>query len=394
MTLPTVTFEQMRDKLLTVDQTLESLRSTEPLTEVVFHPAETVTFRIAPGWQEGNKNDNYAAVDAHIQIPSGEEYQLSRLALLEAGALAGIPRHKQEEWPASFMETLLNWWFQEKAERDHKLLIRAANGGNPSLALAACRSTITPFSNVRLMEIMIDRVRHKLGAGAEVLVDYKFSHSLEWTTLRLVVPDLNRVITGTRDENDTWCGGIDLSNSLVGIHPSRLQGYAFRWWCTNGETTDLAQTTQFSRKGSYDPADVWAWARTSVDEILDGLSGVFDSVQQLTAAPVTGDSASVTAILHDLFARYNVPVRERNRIIAGLADLGGDITMYDLMQEVTRAANMDGLPPRAVAQLMALGGHMAEAGTERCTEEHPCRRLLPPDFQVPRSRVRQNPATN
>jgi hypothetical protein len=392
MTLPTVTFEQMRDKLYTVDHTFDRLRSTEPLTEVTFHPGDAVTFRIAPGWQEGNKDDNYAPVDAHIQIPSGQEYGLSRLALLEAGALAGIPRHKQEEWPASFMETLLNWWFREKAERDHKLLIRT--GDDESLALATCRSTITPFSNVRLMEIMLDRIHHKLGTGTEVLVDYKFSHSLEWTTLRLIVPELSRVISGTRDDNDTWCGGIDWSNSLVGIHPSRLQGYAFRWWCTNGETTDLAQTTQFSRKGSYDVADVWAWARASVDEVLNGLEGVFDSVQQLTSAPVNGDAASVTAILHDLFARYSVPVRERNRIIAGLADLSGDVTMYDLMQEVTRAANMDGLSPRAVAQLMALGGHMAEAGTERCTSEHPCRRLLPPDFQVPRSRVQQNPATN
>jgi hypothetical protein len=393
MTLPVVPFEEMRSRLLTLDDTRERLRATEPLTEVIFHPGDGVNFRVEPGWNTED-TDNYAPVAAHVQISGGEEYQLSRLALLEAGALVGVPRHKQEEWPAAIMQTLLNWWFREKSDRDHKLLIRGGTDGNDSLALATCRATITPFSNLHLLEIALQSVDHQIGAGTEVLVDYKFSHSLEWTTMRLIVPELSRLITGTRDENDQWCGGIDVQNSLTGIYPTRLQGYAFRWWCTNGETTDLAQTAQFSRKGSYDAADVWAWARTSVDEILGGLNEVFDGVQRLTESPVNGDAASVTSVLNDLFARYNIPMRERQRVIAGLANLPGDITMYDLMQEVTRAANMEGLPIRAVRSLLALGGHMAEAGTERCNEEHPCRRLLPPDFQPARSRIQQNPDQN
>jgi hypothetical protein len=387
----TVTFDQMKDKLLTLDEARGQLATTEPLEELPFRTEDKVAFSVAPGWHDGEDASvgNYDPVDAHLELPSGQQFQLSKLALLEAGAHVGIPRHKQLEWPAEILENLLNWWFRTSSSRDYKVLAKTGD----ELALAVCRGTITPFSNLTLLDIMRERIERKYGASAEIMVDYKFSHSLEWTTMRLIVPSHSRVITGSREENDEWCAGIDLSNSQVGIHPSILQGYAFRWWCTNGETTDLAQTPKFSRKGSYDLTDVWAWARESVDEILGGLDGVLDNVQQLTSVPVSGSNDSVTAILHDLFARFNIPVRERQRIIAGMADLGGDLTMYDIMQEITRAANMDGLAPRAVAQLLALGGHVAEAGTARCTDDDPCHRLLPEGWE-PRSRGPQNAEQN
>jgi hypothetical protein len=386
----TVQFAEMRDKLMGLDEVRASLSVTEPLEQISFMPGDGVKFEVEPGWNDGENAvaGNYDPVGAYVEIPGGHRYQLSKLALLQAGAQPGIPRGKQEEWPSSVLQDLLNWWFT-RSGREYKLLAQP----NAELALATCRGSIVPFSNLTLLDIMCEQIRARYGDGAEILADYKFSHNPEWTTLRLIVPSHSRVIEGSRVENDEWCAGLDMSNSMVGIHPTIFQGYDFRWWCTNGETTDLAQTPKFSRKSSYELEDVWSWARRTVDEILDGLDSAFDNVQELTRVPVTGDRDSVTAILSDLFALYNVPVRERNRIIAGMANLGGDISMYDLMQEITRAANMPGLAPRAVTQLLALGGHVAESGTSRCTDDDPCHRLLPAGWE-PRSRGPQNAEQN
>jgi len=396
-----VAFEEIQDQLLTLDQLYERLAVTEPLSELTFPVGEGARFSVAPGWADLN---DYDAVDAYLDTPGGSRFQLTKKALLEAGASVGAPREFQQRIRAGDLESMLNHWFQGDAgDKEFKVLshsrprvIPTPDGDVPAepLALAMCRGTVTPFSNLRLLDIAVGRIRAMYGADAEVWGDYKFGHDLERTDMRLIVPGHSRVITGTRVADDTWCSGISLTNSLIGIYPARIQGYLFRWWCTNGCTDELASTPQFSRKRNYDLADVWDWAARSVDEVLEGLEGTLDGVQQLAGVPVASE---VTTVLEDLFERYGVPVRERNRIIASMADIT-DPTMYDIMQEITRAANMPGLSQRAINQLLGLGGHVSYAATARCDADHPCQRLLPPNWQPPASAVnspvQQDPSTN
>jgi hypothetical protein len=391
-TQPAVSIDEMRDQLLTMDEVRDRLRRTEPLTELTFPVDDEVHFEVEPGWADGK--EDYDPTGAFVNTPGGGRFELSKLALLEAGAAVGIPRHKQQAWPSETVAELLNWWFTGGAGgKEFKVLSHERADAEP-LALGMCRGTITPFPNLTLVDIALERIQHKFG-DVEVLGDYKLHHDLELTDLRLIVPATSRVITGTRVTDDTWCTGIDVRNSLIGLKPTTFQGYQFRWWCTNGSTTNLASTPQFSRKGTYDTEDVWAWARQSVDEILDGLGGTLDQIQDLSGIPVDGE---VTTVLRDLFAIYGIPVRERQRIIAEMANLSGDNTMYDLMQAITVAANANGLSARTVAQLLNLGGHVAEAGTDRCSEEHPCRRLLPVGYEAPRAPeltgIEQNAAEN
>jgi hypothetical protein len=398
-----VDFDEIRPQLKTLDQVREDLATTEPLAEATFGVGSDVRFRVSPDWNAGNKDQLYAPVDAHLRTSAGAEFRMGRMALLEAGAAVGIPRRLQERMRASDLESMLNWWFGGAAgNKEFKVLSREPHPGERTglaapeepLALAMCRGSITPFPNLGLLDILVAGLRSRYGQGAEVLADYKFGHTLERTDIRLLVPGASRVISGTRVEgDDTWCAGVDLTNSLTGIRPSILRGYLFRWWCTNGNTENLAETPQFRRKGNFDLGDVYAWARESVDQILGGLEGSLDSIQRLTEIPVGDD---VVMVLRDLFARYNVPVRERQRIIAEMADSGGARSMYDIMNAITFAANAGGLSQRIIDQLQSLGGHVAAAATDRCTPDHPCCRLLPEGWTetAAASRVPQNPAEN
>lgn len=374
----TVTIDDMRDQLLTQQQLHATLASSEPLSQFTFQVSPQAKFEVSPGWADGPDAD---PVDAYLTVPSGERYQLTKTSLLEAGAQPGLPRGYQARLPSNLLVDQLNYWFcSGLGEREFKVLAQERDGEAP-LARALCRGTITPFSNLKMLEIMTEAVEKKYGTGTEILFDYKAHHDLEATAFRAIIPATERVITGTRvAEGDPWAVGLDFRNSLIGLKPTDFAGYLFRYWCTNGCTDTLLSSGKFSRRGAYDEADAWAWAAASVDKVLGGLEASLDAVQALTEVPVTGD---VVTVLTDLFAQYSIPVRERNRIISGMADLGGDISMYDLQAEITRAANMEGLGAPDVARLLGLGGHVLYAATARCSDDHPCKRLLPDGWVTP-----------
>lgn len=378
-----VTIDDMRDQLLTLDTVRARFAATEPLAQLTFPTSSEIDFEIQPGWADGQAGDEAPAV---LITPTGARYAMTKQAVLEVGAHCGIPRGYQERLPASLLIPQLRYWFREGfGEKEFKILSRERPSDGASeaplpLTMAVCRGTITPFSNLQLLDVAVDRLRTAYGQDTEILADYKFQHDLELTGFRLIVPEHARTITGTRVDADRWCTGIDIRNSLIGLKPSDIRGYLFRYWCTNGCTDTLTSTGQFTRRGTFDEADFWAWAEASMDKSIASLEGSFDAVQQLTQVPVGGD---VVTVLTDLFGQYNIPVRERQRVIAAMADLDGEITMYDIQQAITQAANMDGLSARAVEQLLGMGGHVAHAATGRCTEDHPCRRLLPDGYVPP-----------
>lgn len=383
--MATVSLDDMRDQLLTLDQALEKLSVSEPLAELTFPVGSATTFHVQPGWADGADDD---PVEAFLDTPAGARYQLTHKALLEAGAQCGIPRAYQQRLPAEFLVPQLNYWFRGGfGEREFKMLSQTRENLDHPLAMAVCRGTITPFSNLRLVELAKERIEERYGTGTEILVDYKMHHDLELTSLRLITPGNTRVITGTREENDTWCSGLDIRNSLIGLKPTDIAGYLFRWWCTNGCTDTLTSSGQFSRRGTHDEDDVWNWARDSIDAIFGQLDTSFDAIQSLTGVQVNGD---VTMVLRDLFAQFGIPQRERQRVISAMADLGGDITLYDVQAAITQAGNADGLAPRAVEQLLSMGGHIAHAAHARCDS---CRRLLPEGYSLPEQTQADQAAT-
>lgn len=367
-----VNFNEMRTKLLSLDEVRERFAETEPLADVTFE-SQQAKIRLEDGW--ANPEDETALTNAYLRIEGGKEYRLTKQAALEVGAYCRLPRKVQEDAPREAVQAFVNQMLAARVVRSPEMKLLVKPGTTQGTAIT--RPTISPFSNLELLDIMTERLTKKYGDGAEILADYKFGHSLERTNLRLIVPGSDRVITGTRIEgDDTWCLGLDFQNSLAGIEQTAISGYLFRWWCTNGCTDELASVAPLSRREISDPEDAYDWARSTVDSILGGLEGSLDRVQQLTQTPVAPDQ--VAATIRDLFTEHSVPARERERVIGELAEVGEDMTMYDVQQAITVVANSDRTSADAVRQLLALGGHLIHSGGgDRCDS---CHRLVPEGF--------------
>ncbi len=370
MSRPSITVETMRPKLLSLDTVRATLAATEPLSTVEFALGDQIHFEVEPGWQHGidTRQDN-DPVEAVARI-GGHDFPLTKAALLEAGSVCGLPKAYTARLPAELLAPQLNHWFQRGlaerrgATRDYQLLVAAGLGS------ALTRASVTPFSNLRLLDEAEAGIRDAYGTDAEILVDYKFTHSLKRTHLRLIVPGHQRTITGTGTAEDIWSVGLQVVNSLTGDAKTAIEGYLFRWWCTNGATDTAASSGSWTRRSNGTDADVYEWARGAVDAVLGGLEPALDAVQALTEIPVDG---SVTDVLRDVFTHYRIPVSDRTRITNNIIDAEGPLTMYSVMAAVTEAAN--GLTePAHIDNLLRVGGDLAHTATGRCGQ---CRRLMP-----------------
>ncbi len=374
MATPSITVEQMKPKLHPLDHVRNVLASTEPLSTYAFTVGDAIRFTLQPGWHHGiDAKSGTQPVDAVIHVGRGagtSEFRLTKDALLEATSACGISKTYAARCPAELLEPQLNYWFREGlaarsgGNRDFQLLVAAGLGA------AVTRSSIVPFSNLRLLEQALDGIAARYGDG-EVLVDYKFTHSLRKTHLRLIVPDYVRAITGTGTDDDTWSVGIQLKNSLIGEERTSIDGYLFRWWCTNGAIDTRNTSGTWTRRGGGPDTEVYDWARTAVDDVLGGLEPALDAVQDMVAIPIEGHANDV---LRDVFDHYRTPLPERARIIENMVEAGGRLNMYTVMAAITQVANDTSLEPSHIENLLRMGGDLPHAATSRCDA---CRRLMP-----------------
>ncbi len=358
-----ITIDDVRDKLLTLDDVREKLASTEPLATHDFEVGEGVSFRLEEDFNHGLKalqGDNL--VPGYISI-GGRELQLTRDALYEATAEAKMTKGFVNFYDAHIVEDALNSAFRAGLGKgEYKVL-----GVRGNRAAALTRGAVQPYSNLRFLEIMLDGIEQKYGKG-EVFADYKFTHDLQRTHLRLIVPEYVRTIENSGTDNDTWSTGIQLVNSLTGLEQTQVNGYLFRYWCTNGaiDTRSTANSV-WSRRGAVGQGDqVFEWARDAVDEVLGGLEGSLDAVQAMTEMSIEGTAVEA---LRDVFTTYRIPTAHRNRILNTMVN-EDNLTMYSLMQAVTEAANVADLSPVDVERLMRAGGDLPQIASERCDSCH------------------------
>lgn len=378
-----VDFDAMRDKLLSLDDIREELAATEPLAEVTFTTGDK-SLGVAFGEDEQGKAWHQRAgtepAPAWLRLPGGEVYQLTAEAAQQLGSRCHMPDGYQALVPGDVLAYDLNYWLHTGLGETDLKLLAAGTGKDPDGSVAplvrgVCRPSVSPFSNLGLLDAMLGRIRNAYGTDTEVLGDYKFHHDLERTALRLIIPGQSRVVTGTSVQDDTWSLGLDFYGSTIGLKPNSLAGYLFRWWCTNGCTDVTASSCRFSRRGSSED-DAMKWARESVDSILGGLEEGFNQVQELTGIPVEGE---VVPVLQGLFREFGVAKAERTEIMETMADTGGDLTMYDLVSAVTIAANSEDLDDNHVRRLLGMGGHIAHAHRGLCNA---CHQLLPEGAEV------------
>src|SRR5579872_4046178 len=141
------TIEQMRSRLLTVEQARERLGRTEPISEVSFEAQKGVQFRVEKEWDEvADATEGTDLVPAFVRFfPNGADFRLTKDALMEFGAKVGIPRKLQERTPAHLLEPQLNWWFEGNGGWEGKKFKSFVSGSQVN---AMGSGTIQPFSNL------------------------------------------------------------------------------------------------------------------------------------------------------------------------------------------------------------------------------------------------------
>lgn len=364
-----ITVDTMRPKLHTLDHIHTVLGRTEPLSSYAFTVGDTVNFTVDSGWLHGLETKAGSdPVDVSIHI-GADEVRLSKDVVIEAATTCGLRQGFTVCCPPDLLERHLNYWFRQGlankgGAKDFQLLVAGGLGS------AITRATVHPFSNLRLLEQAVAGIQARYGQDVDILADYKLVHSLNRTHLRLIIPEQQRTIERTGTDDDTWSVGIQLRNSLTGQDKTSLDGYLFRWTCTNGAVDTRATSGVWSRRGNA-TADVYEWARAAVDDILGGLEPALDAVQATVDIPIHGEAHDV---LRDIFEHYRVPVAERTKIIEALLNTGASLTMYTVMQAITQTANDSDLDPTHVENLMRLGGDLPHAAASRCDS---CRRLMP-----------------
>jgi hypothetical protein len=355
----------LKDKLISLDTLRESLSATEPISTVGFPTGESVKFRVQPAWNhEVEKKQGSDALDVSVRVGQ-QEFQLTRDALFEATSLMGMPKGYAQKCPAKLLEPQLNYWYQGGlGQKDLKLITSAGR------AAAITKASLAAFSNIELLDRALQGIYAQYGEGVEVLADYKFEHSLKRTRFRLIVPDHVRRIASARDSDDApdnWSMGLQVKNSITGVDKTAVQGYLFAWWCTNGAIDTFADSGEWSRRsGGQSEEEVYAWAREAVDDVLGGLEHSLDKVQSLTDIEVEGEASDV---LRDVFEQYRIPTSERRAIIDNMVN-STSLTMYDVMQAVTAAANGQDMTPAHAELLMQVGGDLPHAAHQRCDSCH------------------------
>jgi len=372
----TITMEDMRDKMTTVEDLRTELAATEPLRHEEFEAGASIHFELSEdtwGFDEAPRDTD--RVDALVTIGNAE-FGLTREALLEATSICGIPKGYVLRTPPELIQSHVNYWFgaglqTKKGEPRRFKGLAVGDDASPAIA-AFTNASVTPFSNLELLDQIIAAAGEKYGATEEtMLVDYKKRHSLGMTEYRLIVPEHQRQINSARHaagNEDNWSTGIQVRNSLIGLKPTALDGYLFAYWCTNGCTDTFATSGNWQRRGTggNDVDSVYEWAYSSVGTILEELETSLDRVEALTQQPVNGD---VSVIIGDLFRRYAIPNSLRVGVMEALAD-NADQTMYGILQAITWAANQPGITEQQRTQLLEFSGNLPrEYGSGRVAFE-------------------------
>lgn len=350
--MATVAVEQMRPRLLTIEEATQRLQQTEPLGVIPFSSAEKIAFRFSSGWETSlEATPPTEAVDAFVTV-DGDEHQLTREGVEQVAGLVNISKKNLKTLPANITEQAMNYFYDNMGEQAYNMLTVKGLGS------AFTNRSVVPFSTLQLFEQAIEGIHSKY-AGAEILVDYKFQNTLSETNINLIVPANERFITGgamgdiPAGERDVWSAGIHLTNSLSAKSPTVIESYLFRWWCTNGAIESLGSVGTWNRRSNGQTEGVYSWAKDSVKEVLDGMETRFSKIQRLTEIEMQG--ANTGEVLRQIFNEYKVPLAQRESVQNTLLDADA-ITMYTVMNAITQSAN--NVDAARAHSLMRIGGNI------------------------------------
>jgi hypothetical protein len=356
-------------KLISVDDAMKVLQTSEPMDQVEFalDGSDKVHFTLPEGWNYDIKDQPGDFVtDCRIKI-AGEEWDLTKEALLSITSAIGLQKPYVMKTPGPLLEPQVNYWVNNYgvAQAEEMTLLARDRFG-----MAFVPSSKTVFPNIPILERVLDCARARFKTD-EFFIDHKLAHTLERTALRVIVPSYTKSINSERSlrGDDEWSLGIQITNSLTGHPETRLNvsGYLFAWWCRNGSISTHATSGNYNRRvQGQDYDEVMAWISSASDHIFEDLGLELVDVENLTQIGLTGE---LNDVVNDVFRQFKIPVPARKGIVSALID-SEDLSGYGLMQAITQAANDPSLTDRVKETTMRVGGVVPGVLSERCPECH------------------------
>lgn len=340
--------------LLPLDQAYKILSETEPLKTSLISSDTKVSFELEGGLPADLKTvSGTTPVGAFVTI-DGTEYQMSRDAILQAAALFGIPAAYVKRAPSHLINTDLNYWYSLGLDDQ---MFSALRVGDTVQAITGSKHI--PFSNVQLLDRVVDSIASYVGDSDDLYVDPRIQHSLVKTDIRLIAPESSYPIHLDSNTDHVWSPGIHMSNSIVGKGMTSIDSYLFNWDNGNGATLD-AKAGQWNRRlNGQEELDLLDWVDQTVHELMGAEDDRLTEVQALTKLDVTGSLQDTT---REIFDSYKIPQRSRGAIIDALAKTPtAEVTMYSVMQAVAKAAQDAELPDAKADFLMRVAGSIPTA---------------------------------
>ena len=349
--------------MLSVQDFRTSLATLEGLDFEVVHMDGThgiSVFNLPPGWNIGLKGkEDLELTDAKVGA-NGKEFQLTKGSVLAVTGAVGIPPSYVRKTPGPMIQAHLNYWAAHSPGLEIKMLVKGDE------ALAVTKKGIVPFSNLEILDRVVQKVCKFYNVTEEDLfVDPKSLHDLRISNLRIIVPSIGRSLKSARSEDDYWCAGVQVRNSLIGASPLTVQGYLFAMDGAYGAVCQHAAGRYNRRTMGQNTTEVYEWVEKATEDVLGSLEHEFDVIESLTGE----DLESPSQVIVDVFKTYKVPLKVRQSILDYFVE-EEDETYYGLVLSILQAATEEGTSEPHINTLMEVGADVARVGSQRCDACH------------------------
>lgn len=277
--------------------------------------------------------------DASRMIVESESFNVNSLAHDQIASRLNIPRvyyDRLRQQAPNLLDQNVNHWFNDKPERR---MIRTIDGR----LRAFLSDRYRPLDNYDLTEVILPIIA-KLGCKVE---------SCELTEKRFYIKAVNARIETEVQRGDLVQAGIVISNSEVGCGSVRIEPMVYRLVCLNGMiANDMSMKKYHVGRAGDDGSDVAEFYKDEtrraddrafwlkVKDIVEGalteamFHQIVGKMRKASGLEIGLDPVKAVEVIGN---RHSLSKDEQSNVIKFLVE-GGDLSLYGMMNAVTRAS--------------------------------------------------------
>jgi len=294
--------------------------------------------------------------EMHFRL-NNKEYGLTENAFIKASRLCGMPETYVSKFGKAYIHLLfphLNHFFKQKND-SYNVLVK------DDFVVSFVKGNF--YSRLKVLELIEDSVAPTSLEKDNLLYD-KVHNSAKYGLSYGLVSNTKEFMK----EGDLVRGGIRCEDHIFNEKPLVISAYVWRQICSNGMiSTDIV--SKWSRRGSL--TNLEDWVKACAIDANKAVVGEFEKIKQLQDIEVKKHGAD---ILNNIFVEFNVSGTYREAISNSLINEGEVITLYDIWNSITAAANsVDFMEnPNIIKNLQMLASSLVEH-SKVCPECHALR---------------------